>query len=912
MSELIVFVVAGLVAGSVYSLAGVGLVLTYRTSGLLNFAHGAIATISAYAFYSLYVKHGVSWPLAALVSVVGVGVVVGLVLELLARRLQGAPLAISVAATVGLLLVIEAAVDLLYKTEVTRTVPVFLPSGSFTLSGAPVQWSDITTMIIALVLTVALSLLLKFTRLGMATRAVVDDPDLLDSSGLSPVRVRRVSWIAGTMLAAVCGVLFAPLLPLSSVQLTLLVVSAFGAAAIGGFRSLPLTFAGGLTIGVLASLATKYFTTGLLAGVPPSMPFLVLFLVLLVAPKRYLATAAPPLARKSAWVAPLRLQLPLLAVVVVVLGLVPSFAGIHLTAWTVALGTMIIFLSLGLLVRTSGQVSLCQVSFAAIGAAGMSHLAVDHHWPWLLALLVAGLVAVPVGALLAIPAIRLSGLYLALATFGFGILLQYMFYTQDYMFGATGAGLLEPRPHLAGLNSDKGFYFLVLALVVATALLIMAIERARLGRLLRAMADSTTTLETTGTAVNVTRVIVFCIASFLAAIGGALTAVAQSTVSADAFQPLSSLTYLTVAVIILLGAPWNAMVAGLALIIIPSYITGATVSTYLQLIFGASAIAIAVLPRSSGAGDRLRAIVDARLSRRTGQRAAAAPAPQLQLVPPRTQGGLQVSDLQVRFGGNIAVDGISLHAAPGRVTGLIGPNGAGKTTTFNACSGLIRPHNGTVLLDGQNVSRVGPAGRARRGLGRTFQRMQLFDSLTVRENVELGHEGGFAGWNPLRHLASSRSSRRAVAEATQQAIELCDIADLADTQVANLSTGQRRLVDLARCLAGSASVLLLDEPSSGLDHAESERLGRVLQRTVEQRGIAILLVEHDLSLVLNLCAHIYVLDFGHMIFAGTPAEVSASTLVHAAYLGDPAVEDAIEHIPAGDLVGDGMTNEVVA
>lgn len=906
MTELVVFIVAGLVAGSVYSLAGVGLVLTYRTSGLLNFAHGAIATVAAYAFYSLYVKQEMPWVVAAFVAVLGVGLVGGVILELLARRLQGAPLAIAVAATVGLLLLIEAAVDLAYGATETRIVPVFLPSGSFMVGDAPVQWSDVTTMLIALVLTVALSLVLKFTRLGMATRAVVDDPDLLDSSGLSPARIRRGAWIVGTSLAAVCGVLFAPLLPLSPVQLTLLVVSAFGAAALGGFRSLPLTFAGGLAIGVLASLATKYFTTGLLAGVAPSMPFLVLFLVLLVAPKRYLATSAPPLARKSAWVAPLQLQLPVLAAVVIALALVPTFAGIHLTAWTVALGTMIIFLSLGLLVRTSGQVSLCQVSFSAIGAAGLSHLAVDQHWPWALALLVSGLVAVPVGALLAIPAIRLSGLYLALATFGFGILLQYMFYTQDYMFGSTGAGLIMPRPN--GFESDKAFYYVALAFVVGAALLIMAIERARLGRLLRAMADSTTTLETTGTAVNVTRVLVFCIAAFLAAIGGALTAVAQSTVSADAYQPLSSLLFLTVTVIILLGAPWNAMVAGLVLVIVPSYLTDPTVSLYLQLIFGMGAIAIAILPSSSGFGDHFRAMVDARVSHAGGRRAVSVPSKNLELVPPQTHEGLKVSDLQVRFGGNVAVDGITLHAASGQITGLIGPNGAGKTTTFNACSGLNRPTRGSVHLDGRDVSRIGSAGRARRGLGRTFQRMQLFDSLTVRENVALGHEGGFAGWNPLRHLASSAASRRAIAEAAQDAMELCDIADLADTQVANLSTGQRRLVDLARCLAGSARVLLLDEPSSGLDHTESERLGQVLQRTVEQTGVAILLVEHDLSLVLNLCTHIYVLDFGHMIFAGTPAEVSASPLVHAAYLGDPAVEEAIETIPTGDLVAD----EVVA
>ena len=901
MSEIIVFVIVGLTAGAVYSLAGVGLVLTYRTSGLLNFAQGAVATVSAYLFYTLYVQHGVSWPVAALVSIIGVGVVVGFAMELIARKLQGAALAVSVASTVGLLLLIEAAVDLIYGTDVIRQVPVFFPSGGFTIAGAPIQWSDVITVLIAVALTAGLSALLKFTRLGMATRAVVEDADLLDSSGLNPAAVRRVAWILGSSLAATSGVLFAPLLPLSSVQLTLLVVASFGAAAIGGFRSLPLTFAGGLVIGVLASLATKYFTAGLLAGVSPAMPFLVLFLVLLVAPKRYLANTTAAIARRSPWMIPLPIQLPLLAIVVAALALVPAFAGIHLTAWTTGLGTTIIFLSLGLLVRTSGQVSLCQVSFAAIGAAGFSHLTTGQHLPWFLALLLVGLIAVPIGALLAIPAIRFSGLYLALATFGFGILLQYMFYTQEYMFGSSGAGLPEPRPSFA--SGDTAYYYLVLGLVALATIGLIAIERARIGRLLRAMADSTTTLETSGTAVNVTRVLVFSIAAFLAAVGGALVAAGQNVVSAGSYEPLLSLTFFTVCVIVLLGTPWNAIVAALTLAVIPSYLTGFETATWLQLIFGASAATIAFMPQ--GTGDRLRALIDRRLTRHRPEPAATSDQRQsLHLVPTRQSRGLEVADLHVRFGGNIAVDGVTLHASAGRITGLIGPNGAGKTTTFNACSGLLKPTSGTVRLDGRDISRVGPAGRARRGLGRTFQRMQLFDSLTARENIAIGCEGGFAGRNPLRHLISSRMDRRTVALAAQDAMTLCGITELADLQVGTLSTGQRRLVDLARCLAGNPDVLLLDEPSSGLDHDESRRLGEVLRRTADDRGVAILLVEHDLSLVLGLCEQIYVLDFGHMIFAGSPDEVSASPLVHAAYLGDPQVEEAVEAIPGGDLASE--------
>jgi ABC-type branched-subunit amino acid transport system ATPase component len=253
---------------------------------------------------------------------------------------------------------------------------------------------------------------------------------------------------------------------------------------------------------------------------------------------------------------------------------------------------------------------------------------------------------------------------------------------------------------------------------------------------------------------------------------------------------------------------------------------------------------------------------------------------------------LQARDIRVRFGGLVAVDGVSVEAPPGRITGMIGPNGAGKTTMFNACSGLITPSGGQVVLSGNSVSRLGPAARARRGLGRTFQQMELFDSLTVRENVELGAEGGHAGPNPVRHLTSTPRTRRLVRDRASEAIARCDLTELAERTVGSLSTGQRRLVELARCLAGPFRILLLDEPSSGLDRAETARFGEILQRAVADWGIGILLVEHDMALVTDICDFVYVLDFGKPVFQGTAAEVMSSPVVKAAYLGDDEVERA--------------------
>jgi ABC-type branched-subunit amino acid transport system ATPase component len=256
--------------------------------------------------------------------------------------------------------------------------------------------------------------------------------------------------------------------------------------------------------------------------------------------------------------------------------------------------------------------------------------------------------------------------------------------------------------------------------------------------------------------------------------------------------------------------------------------------------------------------------------------------------------GLEVERVSVTYGGHLALNQLTLSAPLGRITGLIGPNGAGKTTTFNACTGLLRPTSGTVHLFGEDVTRSSPQHRAQRGMGRTFQRMELFDSLSVRANVALGREAGLAGSMPFRHLRPARGDSAQVAEATDRALEICGIADLAKRRPADLSTGQRRLVELARVIAGGFRLLLLDEPSSGLDRRETARFGQILQDLVSRGETGILLVEHDMSLVMTMCSYIHVLDFGHPIFEGTAEEVRRSELVRSAYLGSEAVEEAVD------------------
>jgi branched-chain amino acid transport system ATP-binding protein len=247
---------------------------------------------------------------------------------------------------------------------------------------------------------------------------------------------------------------------------------------------------------------------------------------------------------------------------------------------------------------------------------------------------------------------------------------------------------------------------------------------------------------------------------------------------------------------------------------------------------------------------------------------------------------LRAEGITVRFGGVLALDQVSIEALPGRVTGLIGPNGAGKTTLFNVVSGLQRPTAGQVVLGTRDVTRLGPRRRARLGLGRTFQRLEVFGSLTVRENVLIAAEvkrGWLHGRGPD------------LDEATDALLERTGLAAQSGSLAAELPTGAARLLELARALATQPSVLLLDEPGSGLDENETRDLGELLTQLARQ-GMAVLLVEHDVELVMRVCDHVYVLDFGQLLCDGPPALVAADPRVQEAYLGAEVVADA--EVPA--------------
>jgi branched-subunit amino acid ABC-type transport system permease component len=592
MSNLIPFIVIGITAGSIYGLAATGLVLTYRTSGVFNLAHGAVAACGAYAFYELREVRGLPWPLAACICLVVVAPLLGLALERMAAVLAEVRPGLQIVATIGLLLLVQGLASGIYGPQ-ARFFPAFLPSRTVAVLGARVGLDQILVVAVSAAASLGLAAILAKSRLGTAMRAVVDDPALLDLSGWNPRAVRRYAWLVGTTFAVGSGMLIAPTIGLDAVLLTFLVVQAFGAAAIGRFASLPRTYVGGLALGVAASLVTKELGgVKVFQGLAPSLPFLVLFATLLIGRPSSSPHGQALAGHAEGRSLPRRGRAAVAALAVVIALAVPAAVGPRLPVFTAAAGLVVVIVSMAVLVNMSGQVSLCHAAFAALGATAFSHLAVGVGLPWGVAFVGAGLLTVPLGALVAIPAIRLSGLYLALATLGLGILLERMVYGTRFMFGAPGTRP-APRPGMFGLSTDTRFFHLALVLAVLACGLAVLLQRSRLGRLLRAMADSPLALTTFGLSVNVTRVLVFCASAFMAGAGGALLAAGGGSASAVSFDATRSLLWLAALAIGGRGLLRPAVLAAVGLAVLPGYFP-AFFADWGSAVFGAAALAAAV------------------------------------------------------------------------------------------------------------------------------------------------------------------------------------------------------------------------------------------------------------------------------------------------------------------------------
>lgn len=600
------FVLTGISDGAVYSFAALGLVLTFKTSGIFNFAIGAQAAASAYVFYTFRIEHGMPWFPAMLLSLLLVGLIGSLLLERLAFWLEEAPAIMRVVATIGLIVLLQSLLTGIYGTP-TLQFPPFLSQETVQIAGTQVLMSQIIVTAIALVATIGLSLFFRRSKVGLAMQALVDDPELLASQGTSPITIRRYAWAIGSCFVSISGMLIAPVLGIDVGRMLLLYVTAFGAAALGAFNNLGVTFTASIAIGVVTNVmgneladSSNTWVTGLYTQVP----FIALVLALLFVPRARLIERGSKRVRKLPPVRTLStpVALAVAAGTILLFAALPRLvAGPDVNQYSVGIGFGIVLLSLGLLLWSSGQISLCQMAFAALGASSFAHL--QHAGvPWGPALLLAGLLTVPAGAIVAIPSFRLSGVYLAVATFGFGLLAQNLLYTSGLMFGLDNAEAVT-RPEILGLDAttDTGFYYLSAVVFGLCAFLVLGVRRSRLGRILRALADSPAALDAHAVRTKVTRLSVFCLSAFVAAIGGAIIAGATLGAGGDPGGPFSYFNSLALIAVLVfcgrrpvLGPVIAAFLFAVAKIYPP--MDSQFLSDYRGVFFGGLAIAVALWP----------------------------------------------------------------------------------------------------------------------------------------------------------------------------------------------------------------------------------------------------------------------------------------------------------------------------
>ena len=530
----------GLVVGCIYALTATGLVVTYTTSGIFNFAHGAVGMIGAFTYWQLNQDWG--WP-APLALVVVLGVLAplfgALVERVLIRPVQGGSVDLAIVITLGLLLFLIGLANVIWKPTETRVLPEFFAGSSVQIGSLAVKHSQILVVVVALGVAFALKALFSRTRIGIAMRGVVDDPDLVAMSGVAPARVQQLSWALGASLAALAGILLAPQVNLDILTLTLLVINGYAAALIGRLKSLPMTAAGALVLGLAITYVTGY-GSGLISELQQIIPMIMLFGVLVFLKPARLRTSSsddgsaptvPSAASALAWGAGL-------LVLAVVLSSFLSDANLLIGGRTFILG--ITLLSLVLLTGYGGQVSLCQLTFVGLGAYAMGKLGDGGS---LVGVVAAVLLAALFGALVALPTLRLRGLYLALATFAFATAMDKVFFERRL---GSGGSLPVPRVDLplVDTTSDRAFFVLCAAAFVLCALGVLAVRRGRYGRQLAALNDSPAACATLGLNINYTKLVVFAGSAGLAGLSGALFGGLRTSVGPNDFVALGSLLLL--------------------------------------------------------------------------------------------------------------------------------------------------------------------------------------------------------------------------------------------------------------------------------------------------------------------------------------------------------------------------------
>lgn len=620
MSQLLSYIIDGLPYGCVFALLGMGLVLTYQTSDVFNLAFGAQAYASAVVYFVSVQNGWPTWAAFLLAVVVGAPVLGALLQFGLYRHVRTAPPLVKLVAALGMLIAIPAVLQVAFSADQLINPPALWLSPSaiyFHLAGDAINGTELSTVIVTAAVALLLSLMFHFTQIGLRMRAMAESPRMVALAGVNAEVTGATSWMLSSFLAGLAGVLLAPALGgLQSTNFTALLVAATAAAAAGSLRSLPWTFFGGILLGVAEELLSGYLPSGqiLSSGLRPGFPFVVLLGLLLFLPglRRRWARTDDPLAACDPPPAPLASTAggPLFhrASRGLMVALLAAFVASTLTwvsgSWvftiTEVLVFAIIFLSIVLLTGMSGQISLCQATFAGVGAFTAGQLADHFGLSILLGILVGGLASAALGAIVALPALRLGGLALALATLAFGLLADNIGF--QYPWSGNGeTGIAVPRPQLGVINftDDRAFFVLVLVVLVLCAAIVTAVARGTTGRQLAALRGSETAAASIGIDLARLKIIVFALSAGIAGVGGVLYGSLDQSVSSSDFNTLISLVLVVVVATVGVSSIEGAVEAGIAYVLVNTVLTSDLSSQYsslLELVFGAGVIVFVLHP----------------------------------------------------------------------------------------------------------------------------------------------------------------------------------------------------------------------------------------------------------------------------------------------------------------------------
>jgi len=919
MEEAFTFVVVGIAGGSTYALLALGLVLVHSVSRVLNFAQGAFGTLAAFVAASLAMGHDLPWPVAV-AAAVAVGAGAGAVTAVVLLGRDGGILP-PLVGTVGIL----SAITLVEARWLggTREFPTPVSGAGVEVAGVVITPTRMLVVGVAAGAGLALWLGLERTRIGLALRAGADNREGARIVGLDPRRLEVAAWTAAGALGALAGVLSGwTTQTITPGFLTGVLPQAFAAAMLGGMVSLPGAIIGGLVVGVAESLTRLYW--GGTPGSPELVVFLVLGAVLLLRPQGLFTRARRGLAFEGSESLVRLLPMvrdprpgstlarvagpvgPVAAVVVVVVaaGAVSGPDAFKLSALPVY---ALLALSLNFLASATGQLSLGHAGLFGLGAFGAAIATTTWELPPVLGFLAGPALAGAAAAALGAASLRVRGLYLAVLTLAFGVVLQaFVFPTETFSQG--GAGLTLARPELGpfDLGDDGTFLGACGILLIAVWVVLRRLERVPLLRGMVAIRENQTAASARGIDATRLGVVGFAISGVLAGLAGSTYAFRQGIVVASVFPVQLSLTLVIWVVLGGLGSRSGVAAVAAGFTLVDLYASG---SNQLITLLAALAVVLLIGRRPLGAGGTLRALVERRRPPRPagggrGPRAGEAPpqraapgsdppAPVLVRMPdhavvrPVLLGAREVT---VRFGGNMAIDSLSLDVHAGEIVGILGPNGAGKTTTFNVLSGFITPTRGRVWFRGRDISELTPAERTRRGLGRSFQQGGLWPSETAHANLLMAQYGRVAGssFGDAVALAPDQLRRdRRRAAVADEVLEVLGLGDAARRPVGTLPYGHRKVLEIGCAVATRPVVLLLDEPAAGLHGAQSEWIAGAIAALRRELGITVVVIEHDVALVRTVSDRIYVLDFGSLLSEGRPDEVLARPEVIEAYLGEP-------------------------